>query len=123
MSTPYPSTCPKCAKCRLYIQRRCKGLLDYQRRWCPEWITYGMVADAWGARTLTSVRCNGIKTGYWSPAKKDDLVQRLGSIEAQADRLISQLCDAACLVECCNGDEDTCRRCPLTELHGLIYGE
>ena len=23
----------------------------------------------------------------------------------------------------CNGDEDTCRRCPLTELHGLIYGE
>ena len=26
-------------------------------------------------------------------------------------------------VECCNGDEDTCRRCPLTELHGLIYGE
>ena len=40
MSTPYPSTCPKCAKCRLYIQRRCKGLLDYQRRWCPEWITF-----------------------------------------------------------------------------------
>lgn len=48
MSTPYPSTCPRCAKCCLYIQRRCKGLLDYQRRWCPEWITYGMVADAWG---------------------------------------------------------------------------
>ena len=45
MSTPYPSTCPKCAKCRLYIQRRCKGLLDYQRRWCPEWITYGMAAE------------------------------------------------------------------------------
>ena len=73
--------------------------------------------------TLTSVRCNGIKTGYWSPAKKDDLVQRLGSIEAQADRLISQSCDAICLVELCNGDEDACRRCPLTELHGLIYGE
>lgn len=35
------------------IQRRCKGLLDYQRRWCPEWITYGMVADAWGARVQT----------------------------------------------------------------------
>lgn len=43
MNAPYPSTCPKCAKCRLYRQRRCKGLLDYQRRWCPEWITYGMV--------------------------------------------------------------------------------
>lgn len=53
MNAPYPSTCPKCAKCRLYIQRRCKGLLDYQRRWCPEWITYGLAADAWGRRVQT----------------------------------------------------------------------
>lgn len=30
---------------------------------------------------LTAQRCNGIKTGYWSPAKKDDLVQRLGLYE------------------------------------------
>ena len=30
---------------------------------------------------LTAQRCNGIKTGYWSPAKKDDLVQRLGPYE------------------------------------------
>ena len=30
---------------------------------------------------LTSKRCNGIKTGYWSPAKKDELVQRLGLYE------------------------------------------
>ncbi len=30
---------------------------------------------------LTHVRCNGIKTGYWSPAKKDELVQRLGMYE------------------------------------------
>jgi len=30
---------------------------------------------------LTSQRCNGIKTGYWSPAKKEDLVQRLGAYE------------------------------------------
>lgn len=29
---------------------------------------------------LTAQRCNGIKTGYWSPAKKDDLVQRLGPL-------------------------------------------
>ena len=29
MKAAYVSTCPKCAKCRLYIQRRCKGLLDY----------------------------------------------------------------------------------------------
>ena len=30
---------------------------------------------------LTSPRCNGIKTGYWSPAKKEELVQRLGPFE------------------------------------------
>lgn len=30
---------------------------------------------------LTSPRCNGIKTGYWSPAKKEELVQRLGLYE------------------------------------------
>ena len=30
---------------------------------------------------LTSERCNGIKTGYWSPAKKEDLCQRLGRYE------------------------------------------
>ena len=53
MNAPYPSTCHKCAKCRLYHRRRCKGLLDYQRRWCPKWITYGMVADAWGRRVQT----------------------------------------------------------------------
>lgn len=30
---------------------------------------------------LTSKRVNGIKSGYWSPAKKDELVQRLGEYE------------------------------------------
>lgn len=30
---------------------------------------------------LTAQRCNGIKSGYWSTAKKDDLVQRLGQYE------------------------------------------
>ena len=30
---------------------------------------------------LTAVRCNGIKTGYWSMARKDELVQRLGKYE------------------------------------------
>ena len=32
-------------------------------------------------KRLTSERCSGIKTGYWSPAKKDELVQRLGKYE------------------------------------------
>ena len=30
---------------------------------------------------LTALRCSGIKSGYWSTAKKDDLVQRLGQYE------------------------------------------
>ena len=30
---------------------------------------------------LTYERVNGIKSGYWSPAKKDELVQRLGAYE------------------------------------------
>lgn len=30
---------------------------------------------------LTHERVNGIKTGFWSAAKKDDLVRKLGPIE------------------------------------------
>lgn len=30
---------------------------------------------------LTSPRCNGIKVGYWSLAKKEELVQHLGAYE------------------------------------------
>ena len=30
---------------------------------------------------LTMERMNGIRSGYWSPAKKEDLVQRLGVYE------------------------------------------
>lgn len=30
---------------------------------------------------LTAPRCSGIKSGYWSAAKKDELVQRLGQYE------------------------------------------
>lgn len=30
---------------------------------------------------LTAPRCSGIKTGYWSAAKKEELVQRLGRYE------------------------------------------
>lgn len=32
-------------------------------------------------KRLTSERMNGIKTGYWSPAKKDELIQRLAAYE------------------------------------------
>lgn len=30
---------------------------------------------------LTAQRCSGIKSGYWSTAKKDELIQRLGQYE------------------------------------------
>ena len=30
---------------------------------------------------LTHERCNGIKTGYWSPEKKEDLVKALAAYE------------------------------------------
>lgn len=30
---------------------------------------------------LTAQRCSGVKSGYWSTAKKDELVQRLGQYE------------------------------------------
>ena len=30
---------------------------------------------------LTAPRCSGIKNGYWSTAKKEELVQRLGKYE------------------------------------------
>ena len=30
---------------------------------------------------LTAQRCSGNKTGYWSTAKKEELVQRLGQYE------------------------------------------
>ena len=30
---------------------------------------------------LTAPRCSGIKSGYWSTARKDALIQRLGQYE------------------------------------------
>ena len=32
-------------------------------------------------KRLTHERCNGIKTGYWSPEKKDELVNALAAYE------------------------------------------
>lgn len=32
-------------------------------------------------KRLTHSRCSGIKTGYWSPNKKDELVERLAVYE------------------------------------------
>ncbi len=51
---------------------------------------------------LTHERNNGIKTGYWSPAKKEELVQRLAAYEdtgldpeqiRELDKLYAELCE------------------------------
>ena len=34
-----------------------------------------------GMKRLTFKRVNGIKTGYWSPAKKEELIERLSQYE------------------------------------------
>ena len=36
---------------------------------------------------LTAQRCSGIKSGYWSTAKKDDLVQRTGLTPEEIRRM------------------------------------
>ncbi len=39
-----------------------------------------------GRDRLTHERCNGIKPGYWSPAKKEELIDRLAEYENAEDR-------------------------------------
>lgn len=73
---------------------------------------------------LTHERVNGIKDGYWSPAKKDELVQRLGGIEYGYERIAESVCDRICKYYDINlGQEDLdehCNRCPLNTLDNLI---
>lgn len=73
---------------------------------------------------LTSERRNGIKTGYWFPKTKEEVVQKLGAIEHRAEELIGQVCD-----ECCRypqeaqdqGEMDErCAGCAMTRLAELI---
>ena len=44
---------------------------------------------------LTFERVNGIKPGYWSAAKKDELIQRLGPLEEYGGRMLKEICFAA----------------------------
>lgn len=37
---------------------------------------------------MTHERANGIKTGYWSPATKEELVQRLGRLRKHRPRAV-----------------------------------
>lgn len=80
---------------------------------------------------LTHERVNGIKTGYWSPAKKEELVQRLGQIEAKSEELIGQICDRCCKhindpqlskAQLEKIDAEICETCPANYLAKLIDG-
>lgn len=70
---------------------------------------------------LTAERVNGLKTGYWSPAKKDQLIQKLGPIEAQGERLLGEICDSVCKY-LINDDapEERCERCPVDALAKMV---
>ena len=69
---------------------------------------------------LTGHRHNGIKTGYWSPMNKDDLIQKLGPIEAKGSNLIFAACAAHCHAQV-NAAE--CAKCPLMALEKLIVDD
>ncbi len=74
---------------------------------------------------LTHKRVNGIKSGYWSPAKKDELTARLGPIEELGHGLLERACNELCLY---SGELTTdelevkCELCPLVQLDELIQG-
>lgn len=72
---------------------------------------------------LTSERRNGIKTGYWSPKTKEEVVQKLGAIEHQAESLINRACDHICrFPDEADSDElpGICEECPVNKLAELI---
>ena len=75
---------------------------------------------------LTFERVNGIKTGYWSAAKKDELIQKLGKLEEYGERLLHDICRSVCkytnetvsLMEW----EQNCEVCPVKELSRMMGG-
>lgn len=73
---------------------------------------------------LTSRRVNGIKYGYWSVAKKDELIDKLGPIEEKAETLAGKICDTVCSHRQHETDqhilEKICEHCPTSALMDLI---
>ncbi len=73
----------------------------------------------------TSERCNGIKTGFWSPHNKESIVQKLGVIEKETPALIEAVCDKCCKFRETGLDTEAlvdqyCNSCPLDALYKLI---
>ena len=73
---------------------------------------------------LTSERCNGIKSGYWSAARKDALVQKLGRIEKNGPPLITSGCVMLCEHKGpLNQHDPYCADCPLKKLLILLESD
>ena len=76
---------------------------------------------------LTSERVNGIRSGYWSPAKKEELAQRLGALEHRGPEMLSDICDHYCkYVERYEFSEEQrmelCDNCPMNHLLVMMGG-
>lgn len=68
-------------------------------------------------------RSIGLTDGYISGHKRDELIQKLGQIEYQAEDLIGQICDRYCRhrEEARElGLEFICENCPMTQLMEMI---
>lgn len=75
------------------------------------------------AERLTHERCNGIKSGYWSPAKKQELVDKLAEFE-NLKKLPEAICDNYCRYPQSDMDaasfEGICKTCPVNDLAALL---
>lgn len=68
-------------------------------------------------------KCQGITSGFTSGYKRDDLIQKLGHIEYQGEKLVGGICDHVCryMVDAEPEEMDTiCEACPVTGLMDLI---
>ena len=80
-------------------------------------------------KRLTHERVNGIRTGYWTAAKKEELVDKLGPIEHEAEGVMEQICEQRCAFrrpplrpENQEDMYDICEECPMNRLAELIGG-
>ena len=74
---------------------------------------------------LTHERSSGIKTGYWSPARKEELISKLGPIEERGPGLIANICAHYCIyINGASVSQDEldalCDKCPAKRLADCI---